>query len=106
MGWKWIVQDPFPIHVYHNTLWESQFHPNFYKKFQGVMLPIHKEVYNRTTPRFSKEAEVDIFPVARWFGEETFIYIRVFGSTALPTNYIPDKLLATQIAYQIAGEGG
>lgn len=31
MGWKWNVQDPLHIHMYHNILWESQFHPHFYK---------------------------------------------------------------------------
>jgi len=73
------------------------------------MLPIHKTIYNRTSPRFSKEAEVDILSVARWFGEETFTYIRVFGSIALlPVlpYYVPNKLLAREIAYQTAGEGG
>jgi len=72
------------------------------------MLPIHKEVYNRTAPRFSKEAEVDILPIARWFGKETFTYIRVFVTIAslhvLPY-YIPDKLMAREIAYQTTREG-
>lgn len=68
MGWKWIVQDPLPTHVYHERMWESQFHPHFYKICQVVILPINKQVYNRTAPRFSKEVAVDILPVARWFG--------------------------------------
>lgn len=58
---------------------------------------------------FSKEAKVDIFPVARWFGKETFTYIRVFGSTTsthVLRYYVPDKLLAREIAYQTAGEDG
>lgn len=62
MGWKWIVQDPLPIHIYSKSMWDSQFHPHFYKICQGVMLPIHKQVYNRNTPRFSTEVEVDILP--------------------------------------------
>ena len=73
------------------------------------MLPIHKAVFYRIAHSFSKEAEVDIFPVARWFGEDTFTYIRVFWSISslhvLPS-YAPYKLLAREIAYQIAGEGG
>jgi len=32
MGWKWTIQDPSPIHIYHKTLWESNFHTHFYKK--------------------------------------------------------------------------
>jgi len=47
--------------------------------------------------------------MARWFGEETFTYIRVFGSITslhvLPY-YFPDKLMAREIAYQISSEGG
>ena len=109
MGWKWTLQNPLPIHIYHKILWESQFHPLFYKICQGVMLLIHKAVFDRTTPRFSKEAEVDILSVARWFREDTFTYIRVLGSIAsmhvLPY-YVPNKLLAREIAYQTGGEGG
>lgn len=73
------------------------------------MLPIHKVVFDKTTPRFSQEAEVDTLLVTKWFGEEKFTYIRVFGSIAsshvLPF-YVPDKLLAREIAYQTAREGG
>lgn len=73
------------------------------------MVPIHKQFYNTTAPRFSKEVEVDILHVARWFGEEKFTYIRVFGSIASPyvlPYYVFDKLMAREIAYWIAGEGG
>ena len=73
------------------------------------MLPILKQVYNRNAPRFYREAEIDILPVARWFGEETFTYIKVFGSIVSPhvlPYYVPDKLMARDIAYQTTGEGG
>lgn len=79
MRWKWTVQNPLHIHIYHKILWESQFHPHFYKICQGVMLPIHKTVFDRTTPRFSKDSKVEILLVSRWFEVEKFTYIRVFG---------------------------
>ena len=109
MGWKWTIRNPLPIHVYHKVMWESNFQPHFFKIFHGVMLPIHKRLYNQNTPRFSQEDEVYILPVARWFGEETFTYIRVFGSITSPhilPYYVPDKLMAREIAYQTASEGG
>jgi len=59
------------------------------------MLPIHKQVYNRDAPRFSKEAEVDILLVARWFVEETFTYNMVFESIISPhvlPYYVPEKI--------------
>lgn len=109
LGWKWTMQDPLLIHVYHKSPWDSKFHPCFYNICQGVMLHIHQQVYNRTTARFSKEATVDILPIAIWFGEDTFTYIRVFGSIVslhfLPY-YAPDKLMAKEIAYQNVREGG
>ena len=43
-----------------------------------------------------------------WFGEETFTYIKVFGSIVAPhvlPYYVADKLLAREIAYQTVGEG-
>lgn len=109
MGWKWTAQNPLPIQIYHKDMWESKFVPHFYKICHGVMLLIHKKIYYRDAPRFSQEAEVDILPVARWFEEELFTYIRVFGSIASPhvlPFYVPDKLMAREIAYQICSEGG
>lgn len=73
------------------------------------MLLIDKQVYNRNAPRFSREANVDILPIAKWFGEDTFTYIRVFGSISSPhvfPYYVLDKLMAREIAYQTSAEGG
>ena len=73
------------------------------------MLPICKMLYSRDAPRFSPEAEVDILTVERWFGEELFTYIRVFGSIASPhvlPLYVPNKLMAREIAYRTCGAGG
>ena len=66
-------------------------------------------LYDKYAPRFSPEAEVDILPVARWFGEELFTYVRVFGSFASPhvlPFYVPDKLITREISYQTCREGG
>ena len=60
MGWKWTAQNPLPIQIYHKDMWESNFAPHFFKIGHGVMLPIHKRIYNRYAPRFTQEAEVDI----------------------------------------------
>lgn len=46
--------------------------------------------------------------VGSWFGEEKFTYIRLFGSLTKPhvlPLYVPDKLLAWELAYQITVEG-
>lgn len=66
-------------------------------------------LYNKDALRFSPKAEVDILPAGRWFGEEFFTYIRVFGSISSPhvlPLYVPDKLLAREIAYQTCEVGG
>jgi len=109
MGWKWTTQDPLPIHVYHKELWDSKFPPFFYKICHGVMLPLYKTLYDKDAPRCSLEEEADIQTVAKWFGEELFTYVRVFGSVASPhilPLYVPDKLLAREVAYQTCREGG
>jgi hypothetical protein len=65
-------------------------------------------MYDEDPPRCSPEAQIDIIPIARWFGEEWFTYIRVFGSKDRPhvlPLYVPDKLLAREISYQITSEG-
>lgn len=109
MGWKWSAENPLPIQIYHKVMWESNFVPHFFKICHGVMLSIHKNIYNRDAPRFSQEVEVDILLVAKWFGEELFTYITVFGSIASPhvlPFYVLDKLMARDIAYQKCIEGG
>lgn len=66
-------------------------------------------LYNKDTLRFSPEAEIDILLVGRWFGEELFTYIRVFGSISSPHVLhfcVPDKLMAGEITYQTCGVGG
>jgi len=40
--------------------------------------------------------------VARWYGEETFTYMRVFGNITSPhvlPYYVLDKLMARDISY-------
>lgn len=63
---------------------------------------------NKPAPKISSLAEIDLTTIGRWFGEEKFTYVRIFGSHANPhvlPLYIPDKLLAREIAYQITSEG-
>lgn len=75
----------------------------------GFILPIHKFLYNQDAPRFSQEAKVCILPVAIWFGEETFMYIKAFGNITSPhvlPYYVLEKLMAREIAYQTTSEGG
>ena len=58
-------------------------------------------IFNKRAPRVSEEANIDILPVARWFVEENFTYIRVFGSYDSPhvlPYYVPHKLLPKEIA--------
>jgi len=43
--------------------------PHFFKICHGVMIPIHKNIYNRDAPSFSQEAEVDILPIASGLGK-------------------------------------
>ena len=47
--------------------------------------------------------------MGRWFEEELFTYIRVFGSIASPhvlPLYVPNKIMAGEIAYQTYCVGG
>lgn len=55
MGWKWTVQGPLPMHIHHKDMWESNFKPHFFKIFHGVMLPIHKQIYNEMPPDSPKK---------------------------------------------------
>ena len=66
------------------------------------MLPIYYAIFDKPAPKISSLAEIDLTALGTWFGEEKFTYVRVFGSHASPhvlPLYIPEKLLAREIAY-------
>jgi len=67
MGWKWTVKDPTPIHIYHKDLWKKQYKKHFYKIFHGFILPILHTIFNRPTPRLSKEASIYLTSIGNWF---------------------------------------
>ena len=71
------------------------------------MLPIYYANFDKPAPKISSQAEI-LTALGTWFGEEKITYVRVFGSHAKPhvlPLYIPDKLLAREIAYQLTSEG-
>lgn len=108
MGWKWTIQDPTPVYIYHKILWESNFHTHFYKKFQGVMLPIQQAVFDKRAQRLFGEDKIDFIPIGRWFSKYVFTYIRIYGSLEFPhvlPLYVPNKLLARDISYETIGDG-
>lgn len=108
LGWRWTTHDPTPIHLYHRKLWKPSHKDHLYQICNGFMVPVHYSIFDRPIPRISYEASFDLPAVAHWFGEEHFTYIRVFGSKARPhvlPLYVPDKLLAREISYQIMSEG-
>jgi len=108
MGWKWTLQDPIPFHVYHVILWDSKYHEHFYQICHRVRLPTYQVIYDTKPPQMSPEAESDLLRVGNWFGEESFTYIRVYGSLANPhvlQLVIPDKLLSREITYQTVANG-
>ena len=107
LGWRWTAQDPSPIHIYHQKLWKSSYKDHLYQICNGFMVPIYYSIFDKTISKISYQASFDLPTVASWFGEENFTYIRVFGSKADPhvlPLYVPDKLLAREIAYQIMAE--
>ena len=95
-----------PIHAYLDIMWETKYHPHFYKICHEIILLIHQEIFCSKAPRLSNEANRDLKPLGKWFGEESFTYIRVFGILSslhvLPL-FVPDKILAREIAYQTIG---
>ena len=108
LGWRWTPQDPMPIHIYHQKLWKAHYKHHLYQVCNGFMLPIHYAIFDKAAPKISSQAEIDLTAIGRWFGEEKFTYVRVFGSHAKPhvlPLYAPDKLLAREIAYQLTSEG-
>lgn len=108
MGWKWTLQDPYPIHLSHKQIWESHYIPHFYKIFHAIVFPLHKIIFNKKAPRFSQEATIELLTTGKYFIEEWFTYIRDFCSTIDPQVlplYFSDKLLAREISYQTVGQG-
>ena len=56
MGWKWTIQIPTPIHVYHSILWKSKYESHFYKICHGVIFLLYQVFFGDKAPILSKEA--------------------------------------------------
>jgi len=84
LGWRWTPQDPIPIHIYHQKLWKPHHKHHIYQSFNGFMLPIHYAVFDKPASKISSPAEIDLTTIGRWFREEKFTYVRIFGSHAKP----------------------
>lgn len=72
------------------------------------MLPIYYATFDKLALRISEEVGIDLTVVGNWFREDKFTYIRLFGSFIRPhvlPLYVPDKMLAWELAYQITTEG-
>ena len=72
------------------------------------MLPMYYSIFDKPTPKISYQAGIDLTSTGRWFGEEKFTYIRLFGSNTKPhvlPLYVADKLLARELANQITVDG-
>lgn len=103
-GWRWMPEDPKPIHIYHQMLWKAHYKDHLYQICNGFMLPIYYAIFDKPAPRIFEEAEIDLTAVGNWFREDKFTYIRVFGGATRPhvlPLYILDKLLTRELAYQI-----
>ena len=108
LGWKWTPKDNAPIHIYHKLLWKGHFKSHVYGVFHGFIISIYQTIFGRFPARLSEKDKVDLSSIGDWFGEERFTYIRFFRSIVEPhilPLYVPDKLLAQEIAYQLIVEG-
>lgn len=102
--WKWAPQDPTPIHIYHNYLQKAHYKDHIYRICHGFILHVQQAIFNKPAPQLSDEISIDLTSIGNWFVEEIFTYVKLFGSTIDPyvlPLYIPDKLLAKEIIYQI-----
>jgi len=103
MGWKWTLQGPTSVHIYDKILWESNYQPHFYKICHGMMLPLYQVIFYERPPRFSREYLDDLTTIEKWFGAESFTYVRIYVSLYSPHVLplcVPDKLLSREVAYQ------
>ena len=108
LEWRWTSQDPKPIHIYHQKLWKVHYKDYLYQIGNGFMLPIYYAIFDKPVPKILMEAEIDLTLAGNWFWEDKFTYMRIFGSLTRPhvlPLYVPDKLLARELAYQITTAG-
>ena len=55
-----MLQDPKPIHIYHQMLWKAHYKDHLYPICNGFMLPIYYAIFDKPAPRISEEAEIDL----------------------------------------------
>jgi hypothetical protein len=108
MNWSWNITYLEPIHEYHSELWEENAKKSFYEICHFVVIPMHKMFFGYDPPRISETVSKNLKPIADWFIEEIFSYIKIYGFSipphALP-KFLPDRLVCREVAHQIVKGG-
>jgi hypothetical protein len=108
MNWSWNTACLEPIHEYHSELWEENAKNSFYEICHFVVIPMHKMFFSCDPPRIYEVVSNNLKPIADWFIEESFSYIRVYGCS-IPAHALPkfllDRLVCREVAHQIVKGG-
>lgn len=108
MGWQWTPNEPLPIQLYHNKLWEIKYYDHFYRNCYYLMIPIYEPIFNAKPPRMSQLFVECQSKIGDWFSKENFTYVIIYGCSGAPLALplcILDRLLCKWVAYQTIGKG-
>jgi hypothetical protein len=106
-NWAWNLSQP-PIHEYFYQLWEVNFKKYFYDIYDYFLAPLYKSIYWFHPHRISPGAIKYLKEVGYWYMKKYYTYVSIYGATRPPhllPKYVPDKLLAREVAYQPINKG-
>jgi hypothetical protein len=106
-NWVW-DSSKAPIHEYFSQLWEVNYKNHLYDICDYFMAPLHKIIFGVHPHRISPGAIKDLKGIGDWYMTKYYTYVRIYGATGPPhllPKYVPDKLLAHEVAYQTIDKG-
>ena len=105
MGWSWVLPAP-PVHIYHSELWDTNYVTRFYDICESFLGRVYFLIFNKEAPAFSPEAKTLIDAMGYWYVDESFTYIRIFGSNSahMFPKVMPVRLVLEEISFQTVTE--
>jgi hypothetical protein len=89
-------------------LWDINYKKYIYDIYEYFLVPLFIIIFNHPPHRVSQGAIIVIKEIGDWCIGKYYTYFKIYGCSQAPhilPKYVPKKLLAKEIAYQIVGDG-
>jgi hypothetical protein len=89
-------------------LWDINYKKYLYDICEYSLVPLFIVIFNHPHHRVSQGAITSVKEIGDWYIGKYYTYFKIYGCSQAPHHlpkYVPEKILAREISYEIAGDG-